>query len=394
MNYRENQKNGEKLSILGYGCMRFSHKGPGIDKEKTEKEILAAIDAGVNYFDTAYIYPGSEAVLGEILHKNGLRDRVKIATKLPHYLIKKPEDMDRYFNEQLTRLKTDHIDYYLMHFLTSVETWQRLCDMGIDAWLSQKKAEGKVANVGFSFHGDTVNFNRIIDSYDWDFCQIQFNYMDERTQAGIDGLNHAHEKGIPVVIMEPLRGGRLADKLPKSAKAEFAKADPDRSPAEWALRWLWDHEQVNVVLSGMNDIAQINENCRIASQAQAGELTDRDQEVFRRVIAKINNNMKVGCTGCGYCQPCPQGVAIPTIFSLYNESFGEQGYIRALADYAMCTALRKKSSNAGMCTGCGKCEQHCPQGLHIRDELKNAAKRFETPLYKVGSKVLLKFFRQ
>jgi len=392
MNYRENQKNGEKLSILGYGCMRFSHKGPGIDKEKTEKEILAAIDAGVNYFDTAYIYPGSEAVLGEILHKNGLRDRVKIATKLPHYLIKKPEDMDRYFNEQLTRLKTDHIDYYLMHFLTSVETWQRLCDMGIDAWLSQKKAEGKVANVGFSFHGDTVNFNRIIDSYDWDFCQIQFNYMDERTQAGIDGLNHAHEKGIPVVIMEPLRGGRLADKLPKSAKAEFAKADPDRSPAEWALRWLWDHEQVNVVLSGMNDIAQINENCRIASQAQAGELTDRDQEVFRRVIAKINNNMKVGCTGCGYCQPCPQGVDIPAAFAAYNRWYSE-GKAGAFFDYIKCTTFRKNATAASNCIDCGKCEKHCPQAIAIRKELKEVQKVLETPVYKVARKLIKTFVR-
>ena len=394
MNYRENQKNGDMLSILGYGCMRFSRKGTGIDKEKTEKEILAAIDAGVNYFDTAYIYPGSEALLGDILKRNGLRDKVKIADKLPHYLIRKQEDIDRYFDEQLERLQTGYIDYYLMHFLTNAETWQRLCGIGIDKWLAQKKAEGAIRNVGFSFHGDTRNFIRIVDSYDWDICQIQFNYMDEHTQAGIDGLNHAHGKGIPVVIMEPLRGGKLADKLPESAKQEFIKADPSRTPAEWGLRWLWNHEQVNVVLSGMNDIAQVRENCRIAGEALPNELTGSDLDVYRRVVAKISNNIKVGCTGCGYCQPCPQGIAIPAIFSIYNESYGEQGYINALVEYTKCTALGNNNSNAGRCIGCGKCEQHCPQSLHIREELKNAAKRFETPLYKVGRRVLLKFFRQ
>lgn len=394
MIYRENRKNGDMLSVLGYGCMRFSRRGTGIDREKTEKEILAAIHAGVNYFDTAYIYPGSEAFLGDVLKKNGCRDRVKIATKLPHFLIKKPEDMERYFNEQLERLQTNYIDYYLMHFLSGTETWERLCGLGIDRWLEERKQEGVIKNVGFSFHGDTENFKKIIDSYDWDFCQIQFNYMDERTQAGIEGLDHAHKKGIPVIIMEPLRGGWLAGKLPESAKREFAMADPDRSPAQWALRWLWNHEQVIVVLSGMNDLAQIEENCKEADRAQANGMTGEELEIYKRVLEKINKNNKVGCTGCGYCQPCPRGVAIPTIFALYNASYGEQGYFSALKDYAMCTAVRKNSVGAGMCVGCGKCEQHCPQGIHIRDELKNAARRFENPIYKVGSKVILKIMKQ
>lgn len=394
MKYRENQKNGDMLSVLGYGCMRFSRKGADIDKEKTEKEIMAAIEMGINYFDTAYIYPGSETCLGEILEKNEVREKVKITTKLPHYLLKKTEDADRYFDEQLARLRTDHVDYYLMHFLASAETWQRLVDLGIDSWLEQKKAEGRIRNVGFSFHGDTANFIRIIDSYDWDICQVQFNYMDEHTQAGIDGLDYAHEKGIPVVIMEPLRGGRLADKLPESAKEEFRKADPSLSPAQWGLKWLWDHEQVNVVLSGMNDISQIMENVTAADSSEANAFTDEDRELFARVLEKINSNVKVKCTGCGYCQPCPQGVAIPTIFQIYNSSYGEQGYITALKDYAMCTAIRANSSGAGMCVGCGKCEQHCPQGIPIREELKKAAKRFETPLLKVGSKLLLKFMKQ
>ena len=393
MKYRENQKNGDRLSILGYGCMRFTRKGPGIDQEKAEKEMMAAFEGGVNYFDTAYIYPGSEVCLGKFLKKYGIRDKVKIATKLPHYLLKKPEDIDKYFDEQLERLQTDHVDYYLMHMLSSVDTWNRLKELGVDKWIEEKKANGQIRNIGFSFHGDTENFNRLVDAYDWEFCQIQFNYMDEHSQAGIRGLEHAYEKGVPVVIMEPLRGGRLVNKLPEGALKEFESKEPKRSPADWALRWIWDHKQVNVVLSGMNDMAQIEENVRVAGEAEAGALTDEDKEFYARVLKEINSATKVGCTGCGYCQPCPKGVAIPTIFALYNASYSDS-YFNALKDYVMCTTMRQKKSNASLCVECGACEKHCPQGIHIREELKNAKKRFETPIYKIGSKVVGKVMKQ
>ncbi len=387
MKYRTNQKNGDELSILGYGCMRFTRKGTGIDQEKAESELKAAMDLGVNYFDTAYIYPGSEVSLGKFIKKYNCREKMKIATKLPHYFLKKQGDMDRYFSEQLERLGTDYIDYYLMHMLADIATWNKLVDMGVKDWLLQKKSEGVIRNIGFSYHGDSGNFIKIIDAFDWDFAQIQFNYMDEHTQAGIEGLDYAHKKGIPVIIMEPLRGGRLANKMPDEALKIIENREPKRSPADWAFRWLWNHEQVNVVLSGMNDMAQIEENCRVASEADAGVLTQDDLEFYACLVNAIRSNVKVGCTGCGYCQPCPKGVAIPSIFAFYNESYSS-GYFNALKSYAMTTAVRKNKSCASLCVGCGKCEQHCPQGIKIRDELKNVQKRFEGPLFKVGIKIV------
>ena len=206
------------LSILGYGCMRFSRKGAGIDIDKTEQELMAAYRAGVNYFDTAYIYPGSESALGEILERNGIRDKVHIATKLPQYLVRNLASLDKFFDEELSRLRTDHVDYYLMHHITDVAQWERLKTVGIVDWIAGKKASGAIRNIGFSYHGNTDNFLKVLGDYDWDFCQIQYNYLDETTQAGVAGLKAAAARGIPVVIMEPLRGGKLVNKLPEEAK--------------------------------------------------------------------------------------------------------------------------------------------------------------------------------
>ena len=212
MNYR-NDKYGNPISVLGFGCMRFARKQGKIDMEEAEREILEAIRLGVNYFDTAYIYPGSEAALGEILEKNNLRSQVKIATKLPHYLIRNAQTLEKLFQEQLKRLRTDYVDYYLMHMLCDVDTWQRMKDMGIEQWLEEKRASGAIRQVGFSYHGNSETFCQLVDAYDWDFCQIQYNYMDENTQAGRRGLHHAAAKGLPVIIMEPLRGGKLVNNL-------------------------------------------------------------------------------------------------------------------------------------------------------------------------------------
>ncbi len=393
MQYRESPKSGEKLSALGYGCMRFTKKGGAIDQEKAEKELALAVERGVNYFDTAYIYPGSEAALGKFLKKYGCRDQINIATKLPQYYIKKPGDAEKYFAEELERLQTDHVDYYLMHMLNDPATWERLCGLGIKEWIEEKKASGKIRRIGFSFHGGTVKFKALLDAYDWDFCQVQFNYLDENSQAGIEGVRRAREKGIPVIIMEPLRGGRLADGLPEKAKKEFAKADPERSPAEWGLRWLWNHEEVTVVLSGMNDTAQVEENTRIASEAMPGDLGSEEMEVYDRVLRILNEQVRVGCTGCGYCQPCPKGVDIPGCFAAYNHSYTDS-YANGFREYFMCTTLRGVRTNAGLCVKCGKCEQHCPQGLPIRKELENVRRRLENPVYKIGAagvKLVMKY---
>jgi len=385
MNYRKDRY-GKELSILGFGCMRFRLKMGKIDTELAEKQIMCAIRGGVNYFDTAYVYPGSEAVLGEILEKNGVRDKVYIATKLPHYLIKSRDGLEKLFSEELRRLRTDHIDYYLMHMLTDTDTWGRLKALGIEEWIAEKKASGAIHQIGFSYHGNSETFCSLVDAYDWDFCMIQYNYMDEHSQAGRRGLHYANSKGLPVFIMEPLRGGKLASRLPEAAKRIFASHSIKRSPAEWSFRWLWNQPEVTVVLSGMNSEEMIKENISAASDARIGELNDSDQKMLSEVIKAINAGMKVGCTGCGYCMPCPQKVDIPGTFAAYNQCY-TGGKFNALREYFMCTALRKDSTSAANCVECGKCEQHCPQQIEIRKELKKARKELEGPLYQIAKRV-------
>ena len=376
---------GNPISVLGYGCMRFTQTAGKIDLKKAEEEIMEAYRGGVNYFDTAYIYPGSEAALGEILSRNGIREQVNIATKLPHYLLKKPENLDSYFSEELRRLKTDHVDYYLMHMLTDTKTWQRLVGLGIVDWLAEKKASGQIRQVGFSYHGNSDMFCKLLEVYDWDFCQIQYNYLDENSQAGVTGLHRAAEKGLPVIIMEPLRGGRLTNTLPASAKKIIEKTS--LTPAQFAFRWLWDQSNVTCVLSGMNSLDMVKENLATAEATQAGCLTQKDRAVYAQVVEAINENMKVGCTGCRYCMPCPKGVDIPGTFAAYNR-MASDGYWKALTEYFMITGVRKDYTGPANCIGCGKCEQHCPQHLPIRQELKNAKKALEGLPYRVGRKVL------
>ena len=384
MQYRTNPKNGEALSALGFGCMRFTRKGAGIDQEKASREMALALEKGVNYFDTAYIYPGSEVYLGRFMKDHGCRDKIRVATKLPQYRINRTEDLERFFSEELERLQTDHVDYYLMHMLNDAASWKRLQELGIEGWIAGKKASGQIRNIGFSFHGGTLQLKALIDAFGWDFCQIQFNYMDEHSQAGIDGLNYAHEKGLPVIVMEPLRGGRLAGGLPQAAKKAFEAVHPQRSAAEWGLRWVWDHPQVTVVLSGMNDVSQVEENCRVASDSLPNTLTPQEHAAYARALDAIHKNVRVGCTGCGYCQPCPRGVDIPTCFSTYNISYAD-GLIAGMKEYMMCTTLRKVRSNAGLCIKCGRCEQHCPQHIPIREKLDEVKRRLENPVYKVAA---------
>ena len=381
MQYRKDRY-GNELSVLGFGCMRFQRKAGRIDLDEMEKEILLSIEQGVNYFDTAYIYPGSEAALGQVLEKAGMRDRVYIATKLPHYLIKNKDGLEKLFREELRRLRTDHIDYYLMHMLNDVDTWQRLKEMGIEEWIAEKKSSGAIRQVGFSYHGNTDMFLKILDAYDWEFCQIQYNYLDEHSQAGRRGLERAAKKGIPVIIMEPLRGGRLVGMLPKAAKDIFDSYPVKRSYAEWGLRWLWNQPEVTVVLSGMSTVEMVKENCRIASETEAGSVTAEEEGLYAQVVSAIRESVKVGCTACGYCRSCPMGVDIPGAFAAYNRWHSENKS-GAFMDYLKCTTLRKNATAASACIGCGKCETHCPQGIPIRQELENAKKTLETPLYQV-----------
>ena len=392
MQYRKNRQ-GEPISILGYGCMRFTKKGNSIDIDKAEKEVMAAIRGGVNYLDTAYIYPGSEVALGEILKRNHCREQVSIATKLPQYLIKSEAALDKYFNEQLSRLQTDYVDYYLMHMLTDIAAWEKLCKLGIKEWIAKKKEEGKIKNLGFSFHGNTEMFLQILDAYGWDFCQIQYNYMDEHSQAGRKGLQAAAEKNIPVIIMEPLRGGKLVDLLPEKAKKLIADNERKRTPAEWAFRWLWNQPEVTCVLSGMNSSDMVEENVQIASSAEAGAFTKEDFALIEAVKQEINRNIKVGCTGCSYCMPCPKGVDIPTAFRCYNRMYTENKKAGRF-EYAQIVALQKEMSDMGRCIECGKCESHCPQHIEIRRELKEARKHLLPWYYVVIIKIarLFKFW--
>ena len=390
MNYRSD-KYGNQISVLGFGCMRFPQTMGIINTEETEREIITAYKSGVNYYDTAYVYPGSEATLGEILHKNNIRKDVYIATKLPHYLIKNADNLENLFNEQLKRLKTDYMDYYLMHMLTDTDTWERLKELGIEEWIADKKAKGIIRQIGFSYHGNSDMFCKLVDAYDWDFCQIQYNYMDEHSQAGRRGLYHAHEKGIPVIIMEPLRGGKLVNRLPESALDIFENYKIKHTPAQWAFRWLWNQPEVTCVLSGMNSDDMVRDNIKTASTVSVGELGPDEEAMLKQVVAAINAKMKVGCTGCGYCMPCPKNVDIPGTFAAYNRRYTESKFW-GFIDYAICTILRKNPTSASNCVECGLCEKHCPQHIEIRKELKNARKELEGPLYRFSRK-LVKLFK-
>ena len=389
MEYRNNKK-GEPISILGYGCMRFTTNGRSIDIPKAEKEIMAAYSMGVNYYDTAYIYPGSEAALGEILEKNGIREKVNIATKLPQYLVGNANALDKYFDEELKRLRTTYIDYYLMHHMTAGSQWTKLESLGVKDWIEEKKKSGQIRNIGFSYHGNTEDFISILDAYDWDFCQIQYNYMDEHTQAGRKGLEHAAGKGIPVIIMEPLRGGKLVNLLPSKAKELIAGQQTGYTPAEYGLRWLWNQPEVTCVLSGMNSMEMVEENCRIASNAKAGSFTSEDFTVIDKVKEIIAETELVGCTGCRYCMPCPKGVDIPALFRSYNMTALE-GKNNARFEYAQTVGLRLDPAFATQCIECGKCEQHCPQNIPIRQKIKEADKVIRPLPYKIGINVARKF---
>lgn len=372
MNYRNFGMTGYQTSALGFGCMRLPQLPDGsIDEAEATRILRYAIDRGVNYVDTAWSYHGgeSEGWLGRAL-QDGYREKVAVATKMPSWLIEKTEDFDYYFERQLERLQSDHVDFYLLHTLKK-EYWDKYQALKIFDWAERQKAAGKIRNLGFSFHDEFPVFEEILNGYQgWDFCQIQYNYMDVDYQAGKRGLKAAAERGLAVVIMEPLKGGRLAIAEPPAPVAEvFSRAETPRKPAEWALQWLWNQPEVGVVLSGMSAFEQVKENIESAGRSGAGSLSEVEVKMMADVRQAWQGLAPVACTHCEYCLPCPSGVEIPNIFEIYNNSkmydIQEQGKRRYLKEIP-------EGSRADECVECGACEAICPQNLTIIDYLKDA----------------------
>jgi uncharacterized protein len=398
MLYRKMPKNGDKLSILGFGCMRLPVKADGsIDEERAGKQLRSAIDQGVNYVDTAWPYHmgQSEPFVGQAL-AGGYREKVKLATKLPSWLIEKREDMDTFLDAQLEKLKTDHIDYYLVHALVG-DLWDSVEKLGVADFLTKAKADGRIRNAGFSFHGAGSDFSRIVDAYDWDFCQIQYNFLDEMNQAGTAGLEYAASRGLGVVIMEPLRGGNLTKPVPSAVRKVWDEAPVTRTPAEWALRWVWNHPEVTVVLSGMNDEVHIEENLRVAGQALPGSLTRAELELVKKVEKKYRELMKVGCTGCRYCMPCPSGVNIPLCFEEFNnlamagDPNGEKFMYAARLGGAVALGTPEFAS---LCVQCRECVDKCPQHIDIPAVLESVVEELEGPGFEERVAMARQMFRQ
>lgn len=383
MLYRKFGKTNEEVSILGFGCMRLpviDGNYAKIDEEKATKMLRYAIDNGVNYIDTAYPYHGSgfdkggesEPFVARAL-KDGYRERVKIATKLPVWLVQTREDMDRLLDEQLKRLETNVIDFYLLHALNK-GLWQNLEKLGVCEFLDKAIKDGRIKHAGFSFHDNIDTFIEIVDSYDWSFCQIQYNYLDEYFQAGKKGLKYAASKGLGIAIMEPLRGGALVDKLPKEVLDAWNKAPVKRTPAQWGLRWVMNHPEVSVVLSGMSTMEQVEDNINTANEGAANSLTKEEMELMDFAKKTLKAKMKINCTGCRYCMPCPVGVDIPQNFSFYNNAYLFDTLQFTKMQYNMNLVNEARASN---CVQCGRCESHCPQNIAIREELKNVRAVFE-----------------
>ncbi|MGZ7115235.1 MAG: aldo/keto reductase [Halobacteriota archaeon] len=376
MQYRIVPKNGDKLSALGFGCMRLPQRGLIVDQERAVQQIRFAVDQGVNYLDTAPTYHagGSETLLGKAL-ADGYRDKVKVATKLSHFMLRKPDDMGEMLDTSLQKLNTDHIDYYLLHDLAA-ESWEKLQEFNVLDFLDRAEAEGKILNKGFSFHGSFTTLKEIIDANDWTNCQIMYNFIDEDHQAGTEGLKYAASKNLAVVIMEPLRGGTLANKLPKGAAQIYSNASSQRSAAEWGLRWVWNHPEATVVLSGMNDEQHITENLHTAETALPNSMNSGELATVSRVADAYKQLIKVPCTGCGYCMPCPQGVNIPHNFWIYNQYClpGSKIYTRGFYAFTVMGLMGEQASDASLCIGCGKCAKRCPQQIAIPTELKSVKK--------------------
>jgi len=377
MRYRDFGKLTWEVSALGFGAMRLPIIGDDaakIDEPEAIKMIRYAIDQGINYVDTAYIYHQgkSESLVAKALH-NGYREKVKIATKMPTWLVKSQQDMDKYLEEQLQRLGTP-IDFYLLHGLNR-ERWEKLKALDVTGWAEGKISGGKFRHLGFSFHDGYDVFKNIIDGYkNWTLCQIQYNYVDADCQAGTKGLKYAASKGLAVVVMEPVAGGRLALKPAKPVLDVFAKAEVKRTQAEWALLWVWNHPEVSIALSGMSNMQQVEENVKTAERSDPNLLTKTELDFIDQVTRKYKELGFIDCSGCKYCQPCDEGVNIPAVLALMNEYYTKNMSNEVKTKYWERIA---PENQAKRCVRCGKCEELCPQHLPIRNFLRSAAFIFE-----------------
>ena len=374
MKYRKFGRLDWKVSALGFGAMRLpvlNKVHSNIDEPEAIRMIRYAIDHGVNYLDSAYGYHdgNSEVVVGKAL-KDGYREKVKVATKQPCFLVRSYADFDRLLNEQLKRLQTERIDFYLLHGLNNVE-WPKVRNLGVVKWAEGAMADGRIGYLGFSFHDTYEVFQEIIDSYDnWILSQIQYNYMDEELQAGTRGLEYAHKKGLAVVVMEPIRGGRLT-RTPKKVAELWSNATVQRTPQEWALRWVWNHPEVTLALSGMSTMEQVVENVATAEHSQPHNLTADALALIGRVRDAYFSLNPISCTACRYCSPCPNGVDIPRVFDFYNEAMI---YNSAAAQRKMYSdpMIFKEESRADKCIKCEQCVEKCPQKLPIPELLEKA----------------------
>jgi uncharacterized protein len=375
MLYRTFPNNEDKLSILGFGCMRLpikSKKAKDIDFDQAEAMVRKAIDNGVNYIDTAWPYHGgeSEPFLARAL-ADGYREKVVLATKLPSWMIKKAEDMDRILNKQLVKLNTEYIDYYLIHALNR-KYWDNLISLGLFDFIERALKDGKIKHIGFSFHDDLDVFKEIVDAYPWEFCQLQYNFLDTEKQAGLEGLTYAYEKGVGIIVMEPLRGGALTKSVPEDVQNLWDSTPARRTPAEWALRWVWNDPRIAVVLSGMSTEEQVVENLSIAKTAEPGMLTDNELNIFEEVKNIYQSRIKNPCTACSYCMPCPHGVDIPRAFGFYNDAY----IFDDIEGKKIVYGRFLKDQGADLCVACGECEPKCPQKIKIIDELISVKELF------------------
>ncbi len=381
MQYRLIEKTGDEISPLGFGAMRLPLKNGKVNRELAKKQIYHAIDSGINFIDTAYLYGDSETFLGEVLHGE-YKDKVKLCTKLPSINVRKYEDMEKFLDEQLKRLQRNSIDYYLIHSV-DLKTMNRLLKRDLLKFISRAKDEGKIKHIGFSYHGPKEEFEEVIDCYDWDVVMIQYNYFDDNVQVSMEGIEYAASKGMGIFVMEPLKGGILAGKMPSESETIFRKVNPKKSNAQWALEWVLNNPSITCVLSGMNSIEQIDENIAIARKTTPLSLSFEEMETIEYVKRSLRDSLKINCSTCGYCMPCPQGVNIPECMRIYNEKylFEHKGlFNQSLVDYFQYVGgIMGNASNAGMCNGCGKCLRKCPQKLDIISELKKVKKEFEFP---------------
>ncbi|MCQ2969981.1 MAG: aldo/keto reductase [archaeon] len=406
MQYRLIKKTGDEISSIGFGAMRLPLKNGKIDRTEARKLIFHAIDNGINFIDTAYLYGDSETFLGEIL-TDDIRSKVKICTKLPAINVKKYEDMESFLDEQLRRLNIDCIDYYLIHGV-DLKNMNRLLKRDLIKFIEKAKSDGKIKYIGFSYHGPKEEFQTVVDCYDWDVVMVQYNYFDENVQASIEGIEYVASKNMGIFVMEPLKGGILAGNMSEEAEKVFRKSNQDKTNAEWALEWVLNNRNVTCVLSGMNSFEQLDENLAVANRTTPMSMTFEDLETVELVKRVMRNSLKINCSTCGYCMPCPQGVNIPECMKIYNEKylFNHKGIVNLYNDvylfnpkglinqsfidyYQYVGGIMGNSGNAGKCNACGKCLRKCPQKLDIIAELEKVKKEFEFP----GVKYMLLFVK-